>query len=554
MLIHTKIKGVVESKSKVLIEIHGTLVRFFALNESNVNKTLYLIKSIFKVKSTVVSLLFFLLIQISFIANAQQKTVSQQEKDSYHQDPIFAGDYPDPSILRDGDDYYIVHSSFEFYPGLLIWHSKDLINWNPVTNTLHKYVGAVWAPDLVKHKNKFYIYFPANNTNYVISADKIEGPWTDPIDLKIGNIDPGHITDAKGRRYLYFSNGGYVHLSDDGLSVAGELKHSYSGWPIPRSWSIECFCMEGPKIVKRGAYYYLTVAQGGTAGPATGHMIISARSKSPIGPWENSPFNPIIRTKSDSERWLSKGHGTPIEDAKGNWWMVYHAYENGHYNMGRQTLLQPIEWTSDGWYKIPNDIQAEQPVKALVSTTKQSVFTLNDSFEGNKLQPQWKFFGEYDTTRFYLEDKGLNIKAKGTSIGNSSPLLTVPVNHSYTAEVEVIIEGDATAGLVLFYNGSFFSGILADKENILTNLRGWQFPTEKKAIDRHVFLKIVNLNNTVDMHYSLDGRTWKKTENSAEVSGLHHNVLGGFLGLRIGLCSIGEGKVKYKNFKYTAIE
>ncbi|MEZ4641979.1 MAG: family 43 glycosylhydrolase [Chloroflexota bacterium] len=125
-----------------------------------------------------------------------------------------------------------------------------------VANALHKYVGSVWAPDLIKHDNKYYIYFPANDSNYVVTAVAINGPWSDPIDLKVGNIDPGHVAAADGKRYLYFSNGGYVPLSDDGLSVTGELQHSYQGWPIPREWTIECFCLEGPKLVQRGDYYY----------------------------------------------------------------------------------------------------------------------------------------------------------------------------------------------------------------------------------------------------------------------------------------------------------
>ena len=149
-----------------------------------------------------------LLLQLSFIANAQYQTNANATRTGEYSNPIFAGDYPDPSILRDGDDYYMVHSSFEYYPGLLLWHSKDLINWAPVTNALYKNVGSVWAPDLVKYKNKYYIYFPANNTNYVVTADSINGKWGDPIDLKVGNIDPGHIADADGKRYLYFSNGG----------------------------------------------------------------------------------------------------------------------------------------------------------------------------------------------------------------------------------------------------------------------------------------------------------------------------------------------------------
>jgi len=464
--------------------------------------------------------------------------------------PVFAGDYPDPSIIRDGHDYYVVHSSFEYYPGLLIWHSSDLINWVPVTNALHQYVGSVYAPDLVKYEHKYYIYFPANQTNYVVTANSISGPWSAPIDLRVGNIDPGHVTDAAGKRYLYFSDGGYVPLSNDGLSVTGELQHSYRGWPIPREWTIECFCLEGPKLVQRGDYYYLTVAEGGTAGPATGHMVISARSKSPLGPWENSPYNPVIRTKERSEKWWSVGHGTLFEDGSGSWWLIFHGYENGHHNMGRQTLLLPIEWTHDGWYKIPEGIKIDEPIKRPPGITSEAVFSLSDHFDGHQLKPQWKFFGEYDPGRFHLADNSLAIRAKGNSVGDSSPLLTIPSDYSYIAQVELFIEGEATGGLVLFYNESAYSGILADQENILANLRGWQFPTEKQVIRNHVFLRLKNMHNTVDMFYSVDGENWRKIENSVEVSALHHNVLGGFLSLRIGLCSIGVGKVSFKNFKY----
>jgi beta-xylosidase len=500
------------------------------------------------------TIIFSLLFQLSFLANAQYQTNTNAKGDGYYVNPIFAGDYPDPSILRDGSDYYIVHSSFDYYPGLLIWHSKDLIHWAPVTNALHKYIGSVWAPDLVKYKNKYYIYFPANNTNYVVTADSMNGPWSDPVDLKIGNIDPGHITDAEGKRYLYFGGGGYVPLSDDGLSIAGELKHTYDGWPIPREWTIEGFFMEGPKLAKRGDYYYLTVAEGGTAGPATSHMVISARSKSPLGPWENSPYNPIIRTQGSSERWWSKGHGTLFEDAAGNWWLVFHGYENGHYHMGRQTMLQPVEWTNDGWYKTPDGIKTDEPIKRPSGTLSNAVFTLNDNFEGNTLKPQWKFYGEYDTSRFHLSENSLIIKPKGNSVGDCYPLVCIPSDHSYIAQIELFIEGEATGGLVLFYNNNAHSGILADKENVLTDLRGWQFPTEKKAIKNHVFLRLKNMNSTVDMYYSIDGIQWNKIENSVEVSSLNHNVLGGFLSLRLGLCSMGDGIVKFKNFIYRPLK
>ena len=496
-------------------------------------------------------ILFF--IGLAFFAEAQYQTQTSGKGVGYYLNPIFAGDYPDPSIMRDGDTYYMVHSSFEYYPGLLIWESKDMINWTPVAHALHKYIGSVWAPDIVKCNDKYYIYFPASDKIYVVWANSINGPWSDPIDLKVNSIDPGHVVDENGKRYLYFNSGGYVPLSDDGLSVVGEQKHVYDGWPIPSDWSIELFALEGPKLTKRGDYYYLTVAEGGTAGPATGHMIISARSKSPFGPWENSPYNPIERTASKSERWWSKGHGTLLEDTKGSWWIVFHAYEKDYLNMGRQTLLTPVEWTKDGWFKVPEGVKTENPIKRPYANALQTAFSLSDNFNGKSLGFQWKFYGEYDTTRFHFADQSLVVKGKGRSVGNCSPLLCVPSDHSYTADVEMEIEGNAVGGLVMFYNNSANSGILADKENILTNMRGWQFASQKNAIRNHVFLRLRNIENTVDMFYSTDGVKWNKIETSIEVSSLNHNAFSGFLSVRIGLCSIGDGNVKFRNFKYQAI-
>lgn len=498
-----------------------------------------------------------LIILISLISCSEKEKSTQKNEESGNTamtftNPIFPGDHPDPSILRDGDDFYMVHSSFEYYPGLLIWHSTDLINWEPVGPALTEYVGSVWAPDLVKYEDKYYVYFPADNKNYVVSADNIEGPWSDPVLIDITMIDPGHVVDEQGNRYLYFSSGSYVPLSKDGLTVTGEPKNVYDGWEIPREWSIECFCMEGPKLFKRGDYYYLTVAEGGTAGPATGHMVISARSKSPLGPWENAPHNPILRTASQDERWWSVGHGTVFDDAEGNWYMIFHGYEKDHYNMGRQTMLVPLEWSEDDWYRIPENISINEaiPLPDLENTIEQP-FTLDDDFSGNSLKPQWRFFGGVDEERYHFEDDDLVLDGKGNSVADASPMLTVPLDHSYTAQVEMEIGENAIGGLVLFYNERAFSGILTDGQNILSNLRGWQFPTEENVVESNsVYLRLKNTDNIVDMYYSLDGQKWIKTANSFDVSGYHHNVLSGFMSVQIGLCAIGEGQVTLKDFEY----
>lgn len=267
-----------------------------------------------------------------------------------YRNPILAGNFPDPSVVRDGKDYYLTHSSNDSTPGLLLWHSRDLVNWEPVGYALREFIGDVWAPDLVFYKGLYYIYFPARVTNpdgksrqtcFVITARTASGLWSAPIDLNLGGIDPGHVADESGNRYLYVDGGRMIGLTPDGLQTKGRLEKIYSGWAYPEEWDVECMCLESPKLVSRQGFFYLVSAQGGTAGPSTSHMIVVARSKSPAGPWVNSPLNPLLRTASRDERWWSQGHGTLIEATDGTWWIMYHGFENDFRTLGRQTLLMP---------------------------------------------------------------------------------------------------------------------------------------------------------------------------------------------------------------------
>lgn len=265
---------------------------------------------------------------------------------------VFPGDYPDPSILRDGKDYYMTHSPFYYAPGFLIWHSTDLMHWEPVCRALPEYEGSAMAPDLLKYQGRYYLYYPTSTgENYVIYADDIRGPWSKPVKLEVTGIDPGHVIGEDGKRYLFTNNGWITPLSEDGLKVIGQSRKVYDGWKYPANWVTEGknMYLESPKLIRKDGYYYMISAEGGTAGPATSHMCVVARSKSVFGPWENSPYNPIVHTYSASENWWSKGHGTLIDDVNGNWWVVYHAYANGYHTLGRSTLIEPIVWTSDGW-------------------------------------------------------------------------------------------------------------------------------------------------------------------------------------------------------------
>jgi beta-xylosidase len=481
----------------------------------------------------------------------EKKNAVKESKESYYMNPVLGGDYPDPSVLRVGKDYYMTHSSFEYYPGLLVWHSSDLIHWERIGFALHKYVGSVWAPDLIKYGDKFYIYFPAEKKNWVITASSPEGPWSDPVDLKLqGFIDPGHVVDAEGNRYLYLSKGYTVKLAKDGLSVVGEPVLSYAGWQFPKDWSTECFCLESPKSTVKDGYFYQTVAEGGTAGPATAHMVVSARSKSPFGPWENSPFNPIVHTSDRSERWWCQGHGTLVDDVNGNWWIMYHSYEKYFQTLGRQTLMMPVEWTKDHWFRVPEGLKSSDSIRS--PDLKSAILTdkLSDDFSSDKLGLQWQFFKKYSSDRIELKKGELVLTAEDNSFANSSPLLVNAADRKYEVQVEFTIESGATAGLCLFYNEQANLRIAVDTARFTVFNQQNAKIRENNQLGKHGYLRILNDENEISFYYSNDGKSWNRLERSIDATGFNHNVFGGFMSLRAGLFAFGKGKVVFYNFVY----
>ena len=309
------------------------------------------------------------------------------------QNPLFAGDYPDATILRVGADFYITHTCYSYAPGLVVWHSRDLVNWTPISSALDRTYGDVWAPDMTEHQGQYYIYYPADGHIFVVHTSDPRTSWSAPVDVGIGGIDPGHVVGPDGTRYLYTAGGGVIQLSPDGLSVVGEQKKVYEGWQFPAEWKTEGNWLESPKITQRGQYYYLTSAEGGTAGPPTSHMAIVARSKSPLGPWENSPHNPLIHTYSADEEWWSVGHGTLISTPDDRWYIVYHGYRNGFPTLGRHTLMEPVEWTSDDWPVAPLGASRAAPMPAPMGIAQRPMMPLSDNFRTPKLKATWGRMG-----------------------------------------------------------------------------------------------------------------------------------------------------------------
>jgi len=481
--------------------------------------------------------------------------------DGTYLNPIVPGDHPDPTVLKDGDDYYMTFSSFFSYPGVVIWHSTDLVNWTPIGPALKRPLGTVWAMDLVKHDGRYYIYIPANPDDrqsiFVIHADDMRGPWSEPIDLKIeGCIDPGHAVGEDGKRYLFFNGVRRIGLTDDGLATSGALEHVYDPWRYPDDWVVEMFAAEGPKIFRRADWFYLMSAVGGTSGPPTSHMVIVARSRSIHGPWQDCPHNPIVHTRSADEPWWSRGHATAVEGPAGDWWLVYHGYENGFRTLGRQTLLEPMTWTTDGWPRATGGTLKAPLRKPLPRSTGPAGFALSDDFSTNKFGTQWSFFnpGNNEIARARYETGALVLAAKGTGPADCSPLTMLVGDRSYEAQVTLDIDEGAQAGLTLFYSDRMFCGIGFSTTQMLTWIYGQEQRWMRQDVSaKSVRIKVSNRDNIITFHYAQGHGLWTKHPWQMEVSGIHHNVFGGFLSLKIGICCVGAGHVRVRDFVYQGI-
>ena len=485
--------------------------------------------------------------------------------DGTYLNPIVPGDHPDPTVLKDGDDYYMTFSSFVSYPGVIIWHSRDLVNWSPVGPALKKPLGSIWAMDLVKHNGRYFIYIPAvpfgdgaQQGVFVIWADDIRGPWSDPIDLKLpGCIDPGHAVGEDGKRYLFVNGIRTVRLTDDGLATDGKLEPAYQPWQYPKDWVVEMFAPEGPKILRRGGYFYLISAVGGTSGPPTSHMVIAARSKSIHGPWEDCPQNPIVKKRSADEPWWSRGHASLVEGPAGDWLMIYHGYENGFRTLGRQTLMEPVEWTADGWFRAKGGDLSRPLRKPAGGQAGPAGYPMSDDFTGDKFGVQWSFHnpGTDEMKRVRFEKGAITVAGKGSSPRDWSPLAFIVGDRGYEATVTLDLLTDGEGGLLLFYNERGFVGVGFTPTEMRTLIYGdeqaWMRTPMKGDT---VTIRVKNDGNIVTWSYSRDGgASWTQHPWQMEVSGLHHNVFGGFLSLKPAIYSAGGGSIRIRDFHYRAL-
>lgn len=299
----------------------------------------------------------------------------------YH-NPVCRGMHPDPSIVRVGEDYYMVNSSFVFFPCIPISHSRDLIHWtvighaitNPEWARLRGLEGGrgYWAPDISYYEGKFYITATCRlnegglpqRLQMVTSSEKPEGPYCEPVFLEEEGIDPSIFTDLDGRRYMLLNRGARIfEISKDGREILSEPKLLWYGQNKKAS--------EGPHLLYKDGYYYLFMAEGGTG---MGHRITVARSKELMGVYESCPYNPVLRQWDDRRLIQCSGHGMPVETQNGDWYMVYlcnRISTSGYAVLGRETSLDPITWTADGW-PLVNSLQGPSELQKKPSIAGQT--------------------------------------------------------------------------------------------------------------------------------------------------------------------------------------
>lgn len=310
--------------------------------------------------------------QIAYEGNYTELLDYFQEKvgaayEEMYRNPIRQGMFPDPSIVRVGDDYYMVNSSFIFFPCIPISHSRDLVHWeiigHAITNPEWSKLGDLeggrgyWAPDISYDNGTFYITatYRLNDTGsvyrrqIVVSSDKPEGPYSEPAYIEEDGIDPSLFHDSDGRHYMLLNRGARIlELSEDCKRQISEARLLYYG--------SQKRAPEGPHLLRKDGWYYLFLAEGGTG---AGHRVTVARSRTLFGDYEPCPYNPIMRQEDEGAGIWRCGHGKPVQTASGDWYMVYlcgrKLWRSGAQGpeicsmLGRETALDPVRWTEDGW-------------------------------------------------------------------------------------------------------------------------------------------------------------------------------------------------------------
>ncbi|MEI9886497.1 MAG: glycoside hydrolase family 43 protein [Rhizomicrobium sp.] len=414
--------------------------------------------------------------------------------------PILKGFNPDPSILRVGDDYYIATSTFEWYPGVQIHHSRDLKHWRLLTRPLRRAgqldmrgdpdSGGVWAPCLSHADGKFWLIYTdvkrygrttvggasgaslRDFHNYLVTADRIDGDWSDPIYMNSSGFDPSLFHDDDGRKYFVnqlwdhrpgrnrFNGIVLQEYSPAARHLVGERRIIFAGTPLGLT--------EAPHLYKRGGWYYLITAEGGTG---WNHAVTMARARHVEGPYELHPDTHIMSSRNRPDAPLQRaGHADLVDTQSGETWMVYLCGRplpgRGRCVLGRETAIQPMVWGEDGWLRTP-DGQGVPHLEVTAPALPPHPFAAEperEEFDQPDLPLAFQWLRTPDPgALFSLTARPGHLRLFGReSIGSLFTQALVARRQQafcYTAETELDFEPEhyqQAAGLVCYYSGAKF--------------------------------------------------------------------------------------------------
>ncbi len=513
------------------------------------------------------------------------------------ENPILPGFYPDPSICRVGNDYYLVNSSFSFFPGIPIFHSTDLSHWKQIGHVLDRpsqlnltdeWISAgLYAPSIRFHNGVFYMVttqMGGKGGNFYVTAEDPAGPWSEPNWLKeVDGIDPSFFFDNDGKAYLVnngpVADGNPLYNGHRSLwlqefdiaakkTVGKRVEIVNGGTDITKKpiW------IEGPHIFNHKGYYYLLCAEGGTG---VEHSEVIFRSKNIWGPYEPFEGNPILTQRDmPADRpnpATCTGHADFVQTPNGDWVAVYLAcqpYSEEFFNTGRQTFIQEVDWKGE-WPVILKKGEAvpynvSLPLKVEEGAESFRAYSANweDHFDGTELKFDWNFIRTPKEKWYNINNGVLSIKARPTSIdevGNPS-FIGRRLQHAkaeFSTSVSLKMENykrkqkEMEAGIVAFQNEEFYYKMVVQKVNskyhlIVASANEEFSRTELTAFypGQKIYLKMQILKDKFICSYSLDETKWLELGGVLDGKHLSTKTAGGYIGAYLGLYAYSKSPAK----------
>lgn len=489
----------------------------------------------------------------------------------YH-NPVIKGFYPDPSVCKVEDTYYLVCSSFQYFPGVPIFESKDLINWKQIGHCLTRESqiqlgkvsssGGVFAPTLRHHNGRFYMTTTNDTTrqNFYVWTDDIYGEWSEPIDVDQGGIDPDlYFEDGK---VFFMSNGkddngigGIVQCEID-IETGDKLSPSRSIWQGTGGRYLE-----SPHMYKINGRYYLMAAEGGTE---YGHMVTYARGDSISGPFEAYSNNPVLTNRNLGGYELQGvGHGDLIQDNEGNWWMLHLGFRQigqwlTYHHLGREVFLTPVTFGEDGWFTaghngtVLTSFETDRISRHVVQQEKKT-FT----FENTDWNLDWCFLRHPAGENYRLEIDKVQLKGTGVSLDMpESPTFIGIRQRDFNAEISCDVQlTSGEAGITLYLDEHHHYDLAVRKEETgykvierlnIGDIKSIESEAELGNVN-HATLKIRASHERYCFFIHANGKDILL--GTAQTRYLSSEVAGGFTGVLIGLYAFGEGSLAgFSNF------